>query len=237
LDEVVSMNPARGRLLQDARAEIEQELVAVASSDLADQAFVAWVLGRSNCPFDVDAVVAAVTEHKAGSYRHVAALGYSAEIASHGCSFRQELADALLWLSKRPTTIAGEPAGFVTDPVALLGIALGASCCGIPEVESAVATWIDGVLAARISLPGFEAWENCLVAAAVYRLQKANLAIPSISQDTADCRIALRARAALPATHSSEMNADEQNLVSLLLNKPTGELGLEQARPPAFGGS
>lgn len=219
------MNAARGRLLQDTRTALDQVLVAVTSSELADRAFVAWVLGRDNCPFDVDAVIAAVSERKAGSYRDVAALGYSAGVASHGCSFRQQLSDALLWLSKRPTTIAGEPAGFVTDAVALLGIAIGASCCGKPEVAGAVSTWMDGVLAARVSLPDFEPWEKCLVAAAARRLQKAHLAPTPTSQDTADCRIALRTRGVLPATHSAEMNADEDSLVFLLLNEPLGKLG------------
>jgi hypothetical protein len=219
------MNAARGRLLQDTRTVLERMLGTIASSDSADRAFVAWVLGRGNCPFDVDAVVAAVSERKTGSYRDVAALGYSAEIASHGCLFRQQLADALLWLGKRPTTIAGEPAGFVSDPVALLGIALGASCCGKPEVEDAVSVWMDGVLAARFNLPDFDPWEKCLVAAAAHRLHKPNLAFPPTSQDAADCRIALRSRGVLPATHSVEVNTDEQSLVSLLLNEPLHNLG------------
>lgn len=230
------MNPARGLLLQDTRTELERVIVTVPPSDLTGRAFIAWLLGRENCPFDVDAVIAAVSERKASGYRDVAALGYSAGVTSHGCSFRQQLSDALLWLSKRPTTIAGEPAGFVTDPVALLGIALGASCCGKQDAEGAVCTWMDGVLAARTGLPDFEPWEKCLVAAAADRLQKAHLAPPPTSQDTADCRIALRTRGALPATHSAEMNADEQSLVSLLLNEPLDKLGYVRAalRAAAF---
>lgn len=230
------MNPARERLLQDARTMLERVLAGVPLSDLADRAFVAWVLGRDNCPFDVDALIAAVSARKTGSYRDVTALGYSADVASHGCSFRQQLSDALLWLSKRPTTIAGESAGFVTDPVALLGIAVGASCCGKREVASAVSTWMDGILAARVNLPDFEPWEKCLVAAAAHRLQKAHLAPLPTSQDTADCRIALRTRGVLPATHSAEMNADEESLVSLLLNEPLDKLGHVRAalRAAAF---
>jgi SEFIR domain len=230
------MNAARGRLLQDARTVLERVIVTIPPSDLADRAFVAWMLGRGNCPFDVDAVIAAVLERKTGSYRDVAALGYSAEVASHGCSFRQQLSDALSWLSKRPTTIAGEPAGFLTDSVALLGIALGASYCDKPEVEGAISAWVDRVLAARVNLPDLEPWERCLVAAAAQRLRKAHLAPLPSSQDTADCRIALRTRGVLPATHSAEMNAEEGSLVSLLLNEPLDGLGHVRAalRAAAF---
>jgi len=230
------MNPARERLLQDTRTALEQVLVTAPSSDSADRAFVAWILGRDKCPFDGDAIIGIATKQKICSYRDVAALGYSAEIASHGCSFRQNLSDALLWLSKRPTTIAGELAGFVTDPVALLGIALGASCCGKPEVASAVSTWMESVLAARVNLRDFELWEKCLVAAAVHRLQRIHLAPSPTSQDTADCRIALRSRGVLPPTHSAEMNADEQSLVALLLNELPHKLGHVRAalRAAAF---
>lgn len=230
------MNAAHRRLLQDTRTELERVIAAVLSSDLADRAFVAWVLSRGNCPFDVDEVIAAAMERKPGSYRGVAALGYSAEVASHGCSFRPQLSDALLWLGKRPTTIAGEPAGFVTDPVALLGIGLGASCCGKPEIAGAISNWMEGVLAARANLPDSAPWEKCLVAAAVHQLQKAHLASPPSCQGTADCRIALRTRGVLPVTHSAEMIADEQSLVSLLLNEPLGKLGHVRAalRAAAF---
>jgi hypothetical protein len=205
--------------LRDARTSLERAISRAADIDLADRAFAAWVLGQAHCPFDVSALVASCVENRNRGYREVAALGYAAELTSPACGFRTELCEVLAWLSRRPTTICGTVAGFVSDPIGLLGIALGSARCGQAPVESAVTVWFENVLTTRTSLPSFELWEVCLVAAAAHRLSRPGTVSVPTSSDTADCRLVLRSRGALPQAHPADMNADEVSLVSLLLTE------------------
>ncbi|MBX9581065.1 MAG: TIR domain-containing protein [Gemmataceae bacterium] len=223
------MSNGRERLLDDVRALLGRVIAAAAGLDLADRAFAAWLLGPGRCPFDLPTLISASVGQRGRGYREVAALGYAAEVTSPACQFRPELCEALGWLSKRPTTMCGEVAGFVSDPVALLGIALGASRCGQPTIEADVAAWVARVFAARAAIPDLEPWESCLLAAAAHRSHRPGLAATPTGADTADCRIVLRARAVLPPTHPADANADEAALVALLLEDHAGSLGFARA--------
>lgn len=236
MDEVVSVNPGRERLLSDSRLALERQIRATIKTDFADRLFAAWLLGADKFPFDDATELQALVGERTRSYREVAALGYAAQRMSPACAFRAELCEALTWLSQRPMTMVTTPAGFVLDPVALLGIANGVRCSGDSEIERSMAAWMARVMTARANLPVAEVWERCLIAAVGYLLRLPHaLEVPN-APSVADCRLVLRARGALPATHSADNRADEVSLLPLLLDDSGKELGFTRTviRAAAF---
>lgn len=223
------MNAAREMLLSDARALLGRVIANASGLDLADRAFSAWAFGRNQSAFNIPELIASAVEHRNRGYKEVAALGYLAELSSPACSFRGELRDALGWLSKRPVTLCGEVAGFVSDPIALLGISLGTPHCGDGEVRGEVTAWLGRVLDARATLPELDLWEGCLLAATAHRSQRSSsVALPNTAE-VADCRLVLRARNALPQVYPHEANADEAALVTLLLNETSENIAYPRA--------
>ena len=219
------MNIGRELLLSDSRRALERQIRDTANVDFADRLFAAWLLGVDKFPFDDVTELKTLVSERTRSYREVAALGFAAERMSPACEFRTELCEGLTWLSQRPMTIVTTPAGFLTDPLALLGIAYGVRCSGSPDVEKAVSRWMARVMAARMSLPAAEPWEKCLIAAVSNLLRIPNA--PEVPSDSgiADCRLVLRALGALPATHAAHNQADEASLLPLLLDGSDEELG------------
>lgn len=222
------MNTGRERLLADSRLALDRQIRDPAHVDFADRLFAAWLLGVDKFPFDDAGELITLISERTRSYREVAALGFAAERLSPACPFRAELCEALTWLSQRPMTIVTTPAGFVTDPVALLGIASGARCCGDAEVEKGVSGWMARVLVVRANQPAGDLWERCLIAAVCHLVRLPNASELPNSPGVADCRLVLRARGALPATHSADSHADEASLIPLLLDD-SGGLGFTRA--------
>ncbi len=219
------MNTGRERLLSDSRIALERQIQATGDIDFADRLFAAWLLGIDKFSFDDTTELSTLVGERTRSYRAVAALGYAAQRTSPACPFRTELCESLIWLSQRPMTIVNTMAGFVLDPVALLGIANGARCSGDPEVEKAISGWMTRVLATRAGLPIADLWERCLIAAVGFRLRLPNTPEVPSTPKVADCRLVLRARGALPATHAADSHADEASLLPLLLDDTSEDLG------------
>ncbi len=211
-------------LLGDTRKALEKAVANAIDVDLADKGFAAWLLGWSNCPFDIIAITAAAVECRTRGYRDVAALGFLAELTFPACSFQADLSEGLTWLSKRPTKIVGSVAGFVSDSVGLLGVALGASRCGEPELKATIATWLQSVCSARSALPAFTSWETCLFSAAAHKLDREELVPTPKTPDSADCRIALRSLGALPQVYPAEVHADEKSFLNGLMSEDVGSL-------------
>lgn len=230
------MSTGRERLLSDARTALERQIRAATDIDFADHLFAAWLLGADKFAFDDSAELGTLVGERTRSYREVAALGFAAQRMSPACPFRAELCEALTWLSQRPMTIVTTPAGFVTDPVALLGIANGARCSGASAIEQAVSSWMTQVLTARANLPAADTWERCLIAAVSHLLRLPIASDLPSDPGTADCRLVLRARGALPATHAADSQTDEANLLPLLLDESEEELGFTRTviRAAAF---
>ncbi|WP_020472310.1 toll/interleukin-1 receptor domain-containing protein [Zavarzinella formosa] len=217
------MNTGRERLLSDSRLALERQIRGEANVDFADRLFAAWLLGVDKFPFNDASELQTLVDERTRSYREVAALGFAAQRMSPACPFRTELCEALTWLSQRPMTIVATPAGFLTDPVALLGIANGARCSGDPSVKRAVSAWMARVMTARENLPAADPWERCLIAAVSNLLQMPNGPEVPCDPGVADCRLVLRTRGSLTATHAADNQADEASLLPLLLDE-SGEV-------------
>lgn len=213
------MSTPSDTLLVDARKSIGRALLAATDLDLADRAFAACLL-RDSYPLTLDEIVSAGIEQRTQGYRQVAALGFLSKLIGAGCSFIKELQEALGWISNRPMSICGATAGFVSDPVALLGIAFGASSSGCTTSQAEVRRWLDEVLAVRRTLPALEEWEQCILAAVATCLRRPDSIYMPEADGVADCRLALRALNAIPDAYPAELQRDEASLVRLLLDDP-----------------
>ncbi len=212
-------------LLQDAAAALRRSVMSVSELSPSDRAFLAWAL-----PEDIPqnhlaglATIAATDFTTTRSYHDLATLGYAAHLSTLGEAQAQCLRQGLTWLCGRPSEIAGEPAPFFTDAVALLGIALGARFLGGDHL-TATSRWMLGFMPRAAKLPAVEAWQRCLFSAALHAVGSSDLALPN-DRNVADVRTALRARSIAPAeVDPGQPEADECLTLDLLKHQVTEEL-------------
>nr|GFA56177.1 hypothetical protein [Tanacetum cinerariifolium] len=124
-------------------------------------------------------------------YHQVAQLGYLCSIdITHLASRKDVLEDGLTRLAGRPAIMTGGMhAGFATDAVALLGLALATRFVR-EEVRDSIRTWMQGFVAnACNSLPS---WKKHLAYSALHVLDSHPLGLTLLDQDLhSDLRIAL----------------------------------------------
>lgn len=162
------------------------------------------------------------------SYHDVATIGF----AAHGCTLdqvqTQSLRNGLKWLCGRSAEIAGEPAPFFTDAVALLGLALGARFLDGDELVT-TSQWMLGFVPNAARLPAVKAWQRCLFSAALHTLGSNELPVPT-DTSVSDVRTALRALSVIPDEASrEEAEADERMTLSLLKQPITEDLPVVRA--------
>jgi hypothetical protein len=145
----------------------------------SDRAFLAWVLHEDTPRDDLTtlASTAAISFSTARSYHDLAIIGYAAHASGLDEAQAQAIRHGLKWLSGRSPDIAGEPAPFFTDAVALLGLALGARILGGDEVVT-TSQWMLGFVPRAAKLSAVEAWKRCLFSAALNVLGSAEIPIP-----------------------------------------------------------
>jgi len=207
------MNQATEVLLQDKAAALRRSIWSETTLSRSDAAFLAWCF-RENPPGDDLATLAnesatSLTAKGERSYHDVAALGF----AARGIGLNQDqltvLAEGLQWLGGRSPRIAGEPAPFVSDAVAILGIALGGAFVG-DNTTKVVAEWMRGFVSDAAGLPALEEWQRMLFAAALHALGIDALPIAP-DESSADVRTVLRAMALAPkAGTREEIEKDER---------------------------
>lgn len=210
------MSEARERLLIEARELLVRPLRCLAGRNDFDEAFAAWLLSSTESGLQIEGPLEEALANGRRTTRGVAILGLAA--ASQGFAFnhRKILCDSLNWISGRPTTVAGSRAPFTSDPLALLGIALGAHHAKDQSLTSAVSTWLGHFLSNTCSRPSTQPWELCLLAA-VRRLVDAPTFVPLPSDDsTADVRFVLRNRSLLPSLHQTASEAEALASLSLM---------------------
>jgi hypothetical protein len=219
------MNTVANILLQDAGDALRRRIMHLSELSSSDRAFVAWTLHEDSPPDNLTALAVAAAISLAGtrSYHDLAIIGY----AAHAVGLDERQADALQrgleWLCGRNSEVAGEPAPFFTDAVALLGLALGARYLDGKHVVS-TRKWMLGFVPRAAQLPAVEAWQRCLFSAALHAVSSAELPLPRDSS-VADVRTALRARAVAPGNAGrDEAEMDERVTLELLKQQPTDEL-------------
>jgi hypothetical protein len=213
-------------LLQDAADGLRCRVAGVPDLSPSGRACVAWTLYDDTTRGDLLAAANSATANLSNgrrSHHDAAAIGY----AAHRCALNdvqaQALRQGLKWLRGRSPDIAGEPAAFFTDAVALLGLALGARFLDGDEI-AATAQWMLGFVPRAASLPGVEPWQRCLLSAALHVLGSTAVACPS-EGSVADVRTALRACAVAPGSAGSDQaESDERTTLNLLKGQVIDEL-------------
>ena len=212
-------------LLQDGADALRSRVMSVSELSPSDRAFLAWTL-HEDTPRDdlaVLATTAAINLSTTRSYHDLATMGYAAHASALTDVQAQALRNGLKWLCGRSPQIAGEPAPFFTDAVALLGLALGARFLQGDEMAT-TSRWMIGFVPRAAELPGVKSWQRCLFSAALHALGSTELPIPEDSS-VADVRTALRARSvATGAASREEAEADERLTLGLLKQQITEDL-------------
>lgn len=216
-------------LLQDAAKALRRRVLGASEKSISDRAFLAWLL-RDDAPLDdlvtlSKSVTAKLTAGR--SYHDIAVLGYTSSVIGLEDDQSEGLSSALQWLCGRSPEIAGDPAPFYTDAVALLGIALGAKALA-GEYPETVRKWLEGFVPKASELAAVENWQRCLFAAALHLVGSTCVALLD-DQDVADVRTALRARDACPTSLRKE-DRQEDERQTLELMKTGGQDSISTAR-------
>ena len=214
-NKVVPISKTSSILLSDTRAALARVAQQAEGRNDAVEAAGAWLLPG----LDTVSRLATMAEHAAAckgqmrSYKQVAVLGYAASLLLDKFQQQAALENGLKWLSGLPAMSAGALMGFATDPVSLLGIALGTRCA-CDEVKSAVRNWASKFLSDEYNALGTEPWHSCLLAVTAQILTiEPVLPIP-IEAEAACVRVAMRSKGLLPANSSNE--TDEEFVLTLL---------------------
>ena len=224
------MNNAAEILLQDAADALRRSVISVSELSASDRAFLAWTLHEDTPRDDLAALAAAAAANfdTSRSYHDVATIGYAAHVSTLSEPQKQALQRGLTWLCGRAPQIAGEPAPFYTDAVALLGFALGAHYLAADAVV-ATRQWMLTFVPNAAKLPAIEPWQRCLFSAALHSLDSSEIELPTDSS-IADVRTALRARAIAPGNPAKEeIEADERLTLALLKQQVTQDLPIVRA--------
>jgi hypothetical protein len=210
-------------LLQDAAITLRHRVMSVPESNQSGCAFLAWALHEDTSSDELAALATnAVTRFATTrSYHDLATIGYAAHATGLNEIQAQALRSGLKWLCGRSPDIAGEPAPFFTDAVALLGLALGARFL---QGEEAVNTsqWMNGFIPRAARLPAVEAWQRCLFSSALHTLGSTELPFPKDSS-VADVRTALRALSVAPGEVVIEESETDERLTLDMLKQQMPE--------------
>ncbi len=224
------MNTVAEILLRDAADALRRRVMCVPELSPADCAFLAWSLREDN-PRDnlaTLAITAASNFSTIRSYQDLATIGYTANAYGVDDAQVQVLRQGLNWLCGRSPEIAGEPAPFFTDAVALLGLAFAARFLRGQELET-TAKWMLGFVPRAAQLPAIEAWQRCFFSATLYALGSTDVPFPKDSS-VADVRTAFRARSVESGESSKEQaEADERMTLELLKHQVADDLPVVRA--------
>ncbi|MES1241019.1 MAG: hypothetical protein ABUT39_05310 [Acidobacteriota bacterium] len=197
-------------VLSDFRAELVRNIKALAGACSLEEAFAAWLVGDAIPDLSLIEVARAARQREGAqrTYRDVATLGFALMEGDGSAETQAALRAGLLWVSGRQPFFEGSPAGFEQDPIALLGISLGARRQE-SSVAEAVRSWLSTFIERSYNLMAPESWERAIVAL-VQQLIGALPSLPLSEGDgVAEIRVALRAKGLLESENSSLVERDE----------------------------
>lgn len=213
-------------LLADAETSLRRELGTLHGRDSLDAAFAAWLVGGDAAASEMIAPIRSALSVTGGqrSHKEVAILGYALAAGQMKQAEQLAVLDGIVWLTGRNPFVDGAPIPCCTDPVALLGVALGAKFAGDAQLRQSLAEWMEKFLATTSAARGIEDWQRCLFAASHLLVSATTtLAIPSASP-VADIRVALRSKGLLASSGQAQDAADEREVLQILKGEST-ELG------------
>lgn len=187
-------------LISDVERSLHRELRKSKGRDPLDDAAVIWLLDpRADTLSEASAETAAALA-KSRDYRLIAVLGFASSLEVLGAAERAVLSESLERLADREPVVNGNIMGFCADPVALLGIALGARTTG-GETLARVQHWASRFVSGELA-PGLEPWQVSVMAGAAQVLG-CPVKEGAVTGESAIVRVALASRGIFPATHAS----------------------------------
>jgi hypothetical protein len=219
---IFSVNPSGF----DVRAALRARMVESCERNLS-KAFVWWLLLEPQGRAEFVSIVAAAGKRKgaAQDFQTIAILGFAADANLLSAPETAVLKEGLIRLAGRSPVINGMPMGFSSDPVGVLGIAVGTAAIADREITKRIADWAARFLKSSYERERAQDWERCLFAAADRKMgPPVGLPIPA-SVAAADVRLALLS---VDALDHSELEP-QQDAMMLKLSLA------EQELPEDFG--
>jgi hypothetical protein len=221
-------------LLSDARESILKKLAVLAGQMGLDEAFAAWLLPGEEIGLDLENAALDATGRigAARTYQDVATLGFAADAGKINKG-PDVLRDDLEWLAGTSPFINNTPAGVSVDPIALLGITVGAKALGDPNTLKNIRDWISSFISTSYEMRNAELWHKCLFAA-VQRVVEATpeLEFPA-ERSVADVRVALVNKGLLSLDPDKKTEDERQCLILIksgdVLSYDVGRLALSLA--------
>lgn len=180
------MSNTSSTLLVDIRATLLRAFSGVEATSL-EAAFACWVCPTLATQFSAEPPM----DLSVTNYRHIAQLGFLCSVdASLLTQHRTHLESGLQRLAGRPVIMTGGAlAGFATDTVALLGLALATQL--VPaDTRTAIVGWMGEFVPGACA--GLAPWKRCLAAGALALLGHTPSLLPMPTEPAqADLRVAL----------------------------------------------
>lgn len=202
---MVSVDSPEELLLGDARKMLLRELRCLSGKGNLEEAFAAWLLSQGEIPFHLNDIARVVSGHVGGqrSYQDVAILGFAAASNLLQETEQNALQEGLSWIAGREPLLDGQPQGFCTDVVSLLGIVLGARTLGNDAITVQLREWLNKFISQNFYSRLYD-WQKCLLAA-VCQLGgiSTQISVPN-TNSLADVRVALRSMGILHCDEPSE---------------------------------
>jgi hypothetical protein len=155
--------------------------------------FVWWLLREPQGRAEFVSIVGAAGKSEGADqdFQTIAILGFAADANILSAQEAAVLKEGLIRLAGRSPVIDGIPMGFPSDPVGVLGIALGTAAIADREITKRIADWAARFLKSSCERERAQEWERCLFAAADRKMgHPVGLPIPA-SVAAADVRLAL----------------------------------------------
>lgn len=170
---MVFMNEVEEILIQDAQKSLVKIVETLKGRGNLDEVFAAWSLANTSFGFEFESICreSAQRVEASRSYLDIAILGFSADAGLAETDINKALKEGLEWQSGRSVTIDGISTGVSQDPIALLGIALGARIIANSDLMDLVSKWVGSFINEAYEMRGIENWQKCLIAAAGHLLR------------------------------------------------------------------
>ncbi len=167
---MVFMKTVEDILIQDTKKALVKIVNNLKDKGDIDEVFAAW-LASDIVKMNRAAELSAARIGASRSYSDIAVLGFCADIGLIEENKISALKDGLDWLTGRSVTVHGISTGLSQDPIALLGIALGARIVSDVSLLESVSQWFGSFISEAYKMRGIENWQKCLIVSAGQILQ------------------------------------------------------------------
>lgn len=212
------MKQTENIILADIRTHLLRQIAGASRDNTLLDIFAVWMLGEGVLGLQVHDRLASVACHAGGqrTYQDVASLGFAAGAGMLNPSGIDALVKGIEWIAGREPLIGGAPAGFCTDAVALLGIAVGAQNEAAKPLRSKLAKWMGRFIPGSPPVFSERDWQTCALAVTGGLLGVKGASFMSATDDLADVREAFVAKGLWPTRAAEDDERDVTRSLSLM---------------------